>query len=732
MIIKQISGLILSVIVIYSGIFCVTFSTVPQSLAVLLMSVVSLIGLIVYLVQSSEKTPSLNTGLKLVTALTFVYFLARAYFSEVGGLARQDLFLIVSAAMLYGILTQTLPSKALRKYVSMGFIILMILNILMLIPVVNHGLDSFLNFSNGTSNSGLFNHKSLFGNFVALMSCFTLSYAMLGERNKRLRIGAFVLSLLGCAAVVISSSRGSFFALIGGVSVVILCWFVKNSFKHNRINKNLISYVSIVVLLFVGIGGYIGGKHILEERDTTLSESNSRIYYFAVTLAQIPDAPIIGSGSRSVEYKSYENWSLELADHLLDFKFTHNEYLQSVADYGIVGFLLLLIVLFWHLLTGFRVYFNALVTGKHANISYVVGGISILVASSIHMLFSFPAHGYINLLLMMMAATWCLGRVNESVASKRQAKVLKLNSLSWVGLLAVCLLYSILQGGKELQAATMFWSNEIIVDDKNWEPEEIDTYSWSSALTKVVEVSPTYDRYNKLGVLYLREDNVAKAIECFEKSRVLHPYEPVSRLNLANIYSDENQFSLAEKEYLSCEYMLKNREPVFMFYQKLAEFYNEWAIAEPSRSNECLMKARNACDQSLDKKNGYLFKELMQTKKRTLLLSYYELMKQREEELAFGCFDELITISRSTNILTEADANGVLSVAREMIKHAKFVWSRGQLQRAANILHGSKKLYHRYYGFMRGKEERSWHVEDKQIDEALSILKQAGISTEIK
>jgi len=668
----------------------------------------------------------------LMTALTGLYFLIRAFYSDVSALARQDLFLIASSLMLYGILAQLMPSRVLRRYISVAFVMLMLLNILTLIPALNNLRDSNLDFAKGDTNTGLFNHKNFFGNFMALMTCFTLSYTLFGECKKWLRVSAFILSILGVVAVIVSASRGSYLALIAGVSVIILCWFIKSNSKNNWINKRMIRVVSIVAILFIAVGGYFSGKHILDTRGTTLSESNSRIYYFAVTLEQIPDALFVGSGSRSVEYKSYENWSPQLSNHLLDFKFTHNEYLQTVADYGLVGFILLFGILCWHLVTGFRVYLLSLVTGNQRNTFYVVAGVSILIASSVHMLLSFPAHGYVNLLLMIVAATWCLGRVNESERSEKQSKLLKINSFAWAGVITCCVLYTFAEGGKELKATSHFWQNGIIVDDKSWNPDEVDTERWSSTLEKVVTVSPTFDRYNKLGVLYLRSKEVSKAISCFEKSKELHPFDPISRLNLADIYSEQQEFHKAEKEYLECEYMVKNREPYFMFYKRLAEFYNLWSLADVSNAGDHLLKARKACSQSLGKSNGYLHKGLRRTTVRTLLLSYYEMMRQKEYDLAYSYFDELVVICKSTHIVTEDDANEVLQIAREMIKHATFVWRRGELQRAAEILYKAKQSYHRYYGVMKGKEDKAWHVEDKKIDEARSILMQAGISIDKK
>ena len=60
---------------------------------------------------------------------------------------------------------------------------------------------------------------------------------------------------------------------------------------------------------------------------------------------QFLDAPLVGSGSMSYSYLCYQNWGDLTASSANDHVWVHNEFLQVMADYGMIGLLLVVCLL---------------------------------------------------------------------------------------------------------------------------------------------------------------------------------------------------------------------------------------------------------------------------------------------------------------------------------------------------------------------------------------------------
>lgn len=725
---KHLIGGLLAVALVFSGIFCVTFSTVTQSIPLVLFSLAAVI-----VVLSCKKPVSGgNLGLKVLVIVTCIYFLIRAYFSPVIDLARQDMFLISSAAMIYSIMGILMPSKIIRTWLVRAFLAVMILNLLNWIPAVDQWRDSTLNFASGERNTGLFNHRNFYGNFMFMMTCLCLSFALFTTGNGKVRLGFFLLAVLGGVSTVLSTSRASFLSLAVGLCVIIACWMTVQYFSSGKKNKKR-QMILVIALVCAVLGGLvIGGKHLLSERDTGMADSNGRKAYFAVSIEQIPDAPMIGSGSRSIEYKSYEYWPMSMSRNTEDFKFVHNEYIQAITDYGLIGCVLLVSILFWHIVNGVVLLFKQLEMKETKNTVYVVAGLSIMLGLSINMLFSFPLHGFVNLLLIVFATAMLLGESSETKRCKVSGIGSKILFFATVITLTLFITYNFTEGRKELMAGSSFWKEKIISDDLHWKVEDSSRVNWEKALKGANSHSPTFERCDRLGQILCSKGQFEEAIEYYELSKQRHPYSAVSRINLARILAAKGDFKEAQQEYIEVEYLVKNREPLFNHYKNLAEFYLAWANKDASLRSENLTKARAACEKSIKKSQGYIYPELRKTMAGVLLSSYYDLMEKTEYDEAYKVFDELVILCRGYVVKNHEDAKFILSHAQELLKHAQYTWSKGQLERAAKATFRAKAQYHRYYGAMKGKVDQSWIDEDKQIDEALSIFIQAGVKIDKK
>lgn len=722
---KHIVGGLIAMALVFAGVFCVTFTTLTQSIPLILFAVAGIVALL----QSRKGIYGGNSGLKTLTVVTILYFLCRAYYSPVASLARQDMFLIAGGAMLYSMAGVLITSKVVRRWITAGFILVMILNLLNWIPAVDQWRDSILGFAEGEKNTGLFNHRNFYGNFMFMMTCLCLSLALFSvEKPIIFRVGLGLLGLCGGVSVVLSIARSSFLALALGLCVLIACYILTKGRTAGQKQRSIFVVAGVGLMLVMSVGLFIGGKVVMNDRSTVEGTKEDRGKYFALSLEQMPDAPLIGSGSRSVEYKSYEYWPMEMYHVIKDYRFVHNEFLQTVTDYGIIGFVLLFTVFIWHVINGVILIYTKSAAKQFTELAYVTAGLSIMLGLSVNMLFSFPMHGFLNVLLIVFAGTMLLGESSKKTHKEGSSRVTSvlMKPLSLVTIF-VLIVYTGTEGSKEFRAGKAFWKQGLVVDDLYWTQNEETNDQWVAALSEAVAISPTYSRYNRLGEIFFARGGYEKAIEYYRLSKTMHPYSPLSRISLARLLVLKKQFVEAEKEFLEVEYLVKNREPLFYYYQNLADFYHNWASEDLESRSRLLVKSRKACEESKKKLVRLNSQHLRRSTARILLACYYDLLEQEKTTEAFAAFDEFVMISRKTPIRSKEDAARLIAGAKELLKHADLTWNRGLMERSAKATYRAKIFYHRYYRYKKKNVNQLWINEEKQISNALKMFQQAGI-----
>ena len=590
-------GFFWAIALVIAGVFAVTTSTLPQSVPLIITCFASIFAFVGF---RKKKLKHVHPIVWLFL-VAWVYFISRALVSPVSHLARQDLFLLIPAGVIYLINAFILPSRRMRGMLVGGVLMLMLLNLLQLIPAVNEYRDQALNYAQGSTGlvkgekfTGLYNHQNFFSNFMGMATLITLSLAIWGSFSKVRRIVLFILGIAGVVAIGLAQSRGGYLGLAGGGAVIGMMSLVL--MRSGQTKGQIITKIALVFI--AGIGVVIGGYKVLEKRESQAYsdklgkfQASGRLGMFASVIDQVPDAPLLGSGSRSIEYKSYQNWPKSHYNSGVDDIFAHNEYLQSLGDYGLVGLLFVLSLLIWHLIIGMK---QALWLHRHAphsrSLAYCIAGLAILVLMALHTTVSFPTHSMSNLMLFALACTFVLPKHSEKKETSSTVLKYKIATVVSAVMLLFSVSYAATQGVKELRAGMVFWKYGIGVEDRNWGPQHQDG-DWIPALEQALEISPTYRRFELLGALYLIEatslDKETHAIEknqllekaekALSASKALHSEWPATRLNLADTYHQMGEFNKAAREYEEVEYMVEKREEVFSYYRHRARMYRAWA-----------------------------------------------------------------------------------------------------------------------------------------------------------
>jgi O-antigen ligase len=202
-------------------------------------------------------------------------------------------------------------------------------------------------------------------------------------RDKRL-IYSTAIGLMGIA-LLLSGSRGGFVSLLAEIFFLVI-FTTKTKSSGQAAIKIGLSVLLISVIVFGAI--LIGGESSLTRfAETAASQdfSTNRTHIWSVTLDVIKNNLPLGAGfgSFGAAYTPYDSLGgLERVEQ------SHNDYLQVLADAGIVGFLLGAFFLYELFRTGLK---NAEASNKFRR-GIAVGALAGCFAILVHSLFDFVLH----------------------------------------------------------------------------------------------------------------------------------------------------------------------------------------------------------------------------------------------------------------------------------------------------------------------------------------------------
>ncbi len=228
-----------------------------------------------------------------------------------------------------------------------------------------------------------------------------LIFAGAVQRDKRL-LYIVAIALMG-STLLLSGSRGGLVALLAEIIIVII---VTTRAKGQR---NLVLKAALSVLLVItAIGGaiFVGGDTSLtriSEKANSTDVSSSRTEIWGTTLKIISNHMPFGAGVGAFPqaYTPFDPSSgLERVEQ------AHNDYLQVLADAGIVGLILGILFLFWFFREGLR---STRVTNGFRR-GVAIGAFAGCFAILIHSLFDFVLHitalsvMFLTLMAMLVAS----------------------------------------------------------------------------------------------------------------------------------------------------------------------------------------------------------------------------------------------------------------------------------------------------------------------------------------
>ncbi len=249
------------------------------------------------------------------------------------------------------------------------------------------------------------------------------------EKDKRLLL-IIAIVLMGIA-ILLTGSRGGVLSLLGVIGFVLLTNFLRKSDadevelsrdeRRSRFRRNLGlvgGAFGLLVVLFSAVL-LLGGDAPLSRGiglTTQADVSSGRLHFWAVGLKIFLAHPIIGAGldAFGTAFPLYDTWN-----GAFRVEQAHNDYLQILADAGILGFLCVAAFIFLLFKQGLR-----RIGGEHSHFrrSVAVGGLAGCFGIMIHSFFDFPLRTPSNAFFFLLFAVFATASIHFSKRSRTRGK----------------------------------------------------------------------------------------------------------------------------------------------------------------------------------------------------------------------------------------------------------------------------------------------------------------------
>jgi O-antigen ligase len=301
-----------------------------------------------------ERMPP-NLWCVISASIFFAYLIARTLSSPIEYLARTNLYLILAALIVYFLTATQLTGVRPRLLVIGGLLALEIGDLWVGARQFSQG-ENYLPFGYvrpdyGARASGFYvcpNHLAGFLEIVALM---TLSLALFARIRGWLRLPMFYLGGAAVVGILITGSRGGYLSIgagLVGLIIFSLIYFLR--LVARRFTLPILLGGAAVAIGIIAMSYFAGGNNLVSNRlGSIVDPKNMRVLLWHSAVKQFESSPVFGTGSGT-----FLIYGRKFRDPFVqnDPIYTHNDYLQLLAEYGLTGEILFFVFLLAHLGAG--------------------------------------------------------------------------------------------------------------------------------------------------------------------------------------------------------------------------------------------------------------------------------------------------------------------------------------------------------------------------------------------
>ncbi len=497
------------------------------------------------------------------------YFLIRQISSPVWFWAREDLFMMLGCGVAY-LLAATVLSHP-RWHMAMVLLLAVLLVANLAVGFVHfsgrwgfHLVPHYMRtFGEGVQHriGGLFINPNHLAAFLVMMTMLMLGLACFGRGGAVRRLLCSFAAIAAAIGITLTESRGAMIGLgAGGVALAVMLLLVLRQAHPHLVLKAALGMVLVGGLASLVLGAVM--KDRLQNRfaDGEIFQSDPRVLIWRSALAQHAEHPLFGAGARMFYEGCIRLRPDDAPSWMQDAQFVHNEWLQTLADYGWVGLGLVLLMFAAHLGNGWRYLswfakerFPRTAVLNGSRLGLTVGAMAAMVAVLVQAVFEFHFHVpavalFVAMLLGVLANPGFEGSL------RRPRRIPGVRILSKMAMLGCGT--ALIWGAWMIGRADYFVERSIVRSGE--EDAKDGRMMW---LTRAVELDPANAQtWYERGLLRIKEAEgqswksgqvmLEGAVRDLEQSHQLNPHDFYPTLDLANAQDALGKYAEAEKNII--------------------------------------------------------------------------------------------------------------------------------------------------------------------------------------
>ena len=294
-------------------------------------------------------------GALFSTVLFFGYLLGRGFYSPFRFLATTNTLLILGALVIYALTAAFLTGTRARLLMIGGLLCLEAGHVWMGLTQFVSG-NKWLMFDYprpdyGSRASGFYTCPDHLAGFLEMFALVLLAIGLFSRVSVSVRIIFFYFACAGFTGVLITGSRGGYLSSGAGLMVLgIYGGYHLICVERFRTPLVLLGAGCGCTVLVLGVA-FVAHNDLLNDRFSSIAEQDVRPHLWQAGIRTFALDPVVGTGAGT-----YLIYGREFRDASVqtDPVYVHNDYLELLAEYGLVGGILLVGFLVAHLLTAWK------------------------------------------------------------------------------------------------------------------------------------------------------------------------------------------------------------------------------------------------------------------------------------------------------------------------------------------------------------------------------------------
>jgi len=512
-----------------------------------------------------------------VTAAFFTYILARALNSPVDYLARPDIYMVIACLMVYLLTALYLTQTRLRTAVIVALLALAVVEFFIGLRQFRYADNwmpfGFIRSDYGARASGTFISSITLAGYHEVVGVFALSLAVWAQWPVWSRVGLAYVALCCYAGVAITGSRGGYISSVASLAVLagLTVWI------RSRVNPGRFLRTTAIttVLLAVGLAVTIflmQKSALLHQRLDMIGRPDVRWYNWLAAIDQWQTSPWFGTGAGTHLYfgRLFRRVQLQY-----DPEHAHSDYLELLAEYGLIGFCGMIVFLFVHLrhsLGAVAVVMKTAPTDplfpfRDNRLAFQIGALTAISAYLVHSITDFNLHipGHALIFAFIFGITANPVATAPHTATEPPGILLSRLALPALGL------WMLISGLATLPAE--YWTERARVALRNRKLD--DSLSFSARALAKERRDPFLFAYvgqahrlaaGAIPLQTLREPRLRAAIAAYKNAIRLYPQEESFWVRIAQAYDGLGEYRAAEEAYQTALALDPNLMVIHSFY----------------------------------------------------------------------------------------------------------------------------------------------------------------------